>query len=560
MLEESLRVRQKQVHSLENQVAEKEETVQNLNRLLDQQERALSAFGDMVRLFSVGRTVREVAGKFVELAIRAMRCEAAVLGIREGKETHICLVAAVGDRADAIHNQLFGENEGIIGTVTKTGEPLMIPDGKREARLKNEGPDYIQREPRNALCVPVPGSSRAWGAVLLVNTRDRKRFNKGDMDLMTTMSLRLGQEMDRSAESGAARGEAARFQTLLRIGEVLHAAQDANRINEMVVQLSQRMVKSQGAAIFALDDRVQALVCAASSEKQSRPVNVPIGMGVAGWVALQGQAVSTDIETDARFSGQFEPLFTFRVRNVLAVPIRIGGRVTGVLEVVNKAGPQAYDDTDSSILTMLVREAGIALDNVNRLVESRKTINELLKGLSRYIDAKAPYLVGHSERVARMSHLLGEEMGLPPDELEKLYMEGLLHDLGNVGVDDELLLRVGKLSEEELGRVRQHASIGAEILRDVGALRHLMAGPLYHHERFDGTGYPHGLAGEQIPLHARIVGVAEAYDALRSARPYRPALPAGEAMAKVREGVGTMFDSRVVDALLRAYQRGRMNA
>jgi len=184
---------------------------------------------------------------------------------------------------------------------------------------------------------------------------------------------------------------------------------------------------------------------------------------------------------------------------------------------------------------------------------------DLLKGMARYLDAKAPYLIGHSERVARLSQVIGEEIGLPPDEIQKLYLEGLLHDLGNVGVDDELFLRTSKLTEDEMGRVRQHASIGAEILRDVTALRHLMAGPLYHHERYDGNGYPQGLKGEQIPFHARIVGVAEAFDALRSSRPYREAFSVADTISQLRESSGIMFDPKVVLAIVSAFQRGKIH-
>jgi HD-GYP domain-containing protein (c-di-GMP phosphodiesterase class II) len=211
------------------------------------------------------------------------------------------------------------------------------------------------------------------------------------------------------------------------------------------------------------------------------------------------------------------------------------------------------------MLSVLAREAGVALENISKLQESQRTIMDLLKGLARYLDAKAPYLIGHSERVARLSQVIGEEMGLQPEELQRLYLEGLLHDLGNVGVDDELFLRTSKLTEEEMGRVRQHASIGAEILRDVTALRHLMAGPLYHHERYDGNGYPQGLKGEQIPAHARIVGVAEAFDALRSSRPYREAFSVAETISQLKESVGTMFDPRVVAAIISAFQRGKIH-
>ena len=518
----------------------------------------MAALFELTRLFSEGKGMREVSQPFTELAVNALRCEAAVLAVREGKEAHLSLSGAVGDLAESLRNQLFSDTEGIVGAVARSGEPLMIPEAKKEPRLKREGPDYITREPRNALCVPVPGATASWGALLMVNTKDRKRFNRQDIDLLGIMTLRLGQELDREAESGQAKGEAARFSTLLRIGEMLHASQDATKIQDLLVQLSMRMVKAQGVAVLMLDETQQNLVCTASTEKAGRIIQVPVGMGVSGWVAIQGQPVSTILETDPRFSGQFEPLFQFKVANVLAVPIK-GSRAIGVLEAVNKTGTRGFDEADTSILAVLAREAGIALENISRMQESQRTIMDLLKGLARYMDAKAPYLIGHSERVARLSQVIGEEMGMQPEELQRLYLEGLLHDLGNVGVDDELFLRTSKLTEDEMGRVRQHAAIGADILRDVSALRHLMAGPLYHHERYDGNGYPQGLKGEQIPFHARIVGVAEAYDALRSSRPYREAFSVADVISQLKESSGTMFDPRVVNALVSAFQRGKIH-
>ena len=518
----------------------------------------MAALFELTRLFSGSQGLREVSQPFTELAVNALRCEGAVLALREGKESHLSISGAVGDRADVIRSQLFSDVEGIVGAVTRSGEPLMIPEAKRDQRLKKEGSDYISREPRNALCVPVPGLNSFWGALLLVNTRDRKRFNRQDIDLLGIMTLRLGQELDREAESGQAKGEAARFSTLLRIGEMLHASQDAGKIQDLLVQLSMRMVKAQGVAVLMLDETQQNLVCLASSEKANRVIQIPTGIGVAGWVAIQGQAVSTILQTDPKFSGQFEPVFSFKVDNVLAVPIK-GSRGIGVLEAVNKSGSRGFDEADTSILSILAREAGIALENISRMQESQRTIMDLLKGMARYLDAKAPYLIGHSERVARLSQVIGEEIGLPPDEIQKLYLEGLLHDLGNVGVDDELFLRTSKLTEDEMGRVRQHASIGAEILRDVTALRHLMAGPLYHHERYDGNGYPQGLKGEQIPFHARIVGVAEAFDALRSSRPYREAFSVADTISQLRESSGIMFDPKVVLAIVSAFQRGKIH-
>jgi len=560
ILEQSLRAKDRELRALEEKVRQQEETLQNINRVLDHQDRAMAALTNLQHLYATASGMREVAGPFIELAVKAARCEGGVLALRESPQAPLAVVSAIGDRAELVRGQIYGESEGIAAEVAKSGMPLLVPDARREPRLRGEGPEHVVRESRNALCVPIVGASGPWGALLLVNTLDRKRFSKGDVDLLTIFALRLARELEREAESARARDEAQRLSTLLRVTELLHVAAGQQKVADLLVQLSARLVKAQGVAVYMLDEAQQSLSVAASSEKAGRVVQVPVGSGVAGWVALEGKAVNSAVDADRWVAGQASPVFPFEVKSAAAVPIRGARRLIGVLEVVNHTQAGEFDQSDVNLLAVLGREAGLALDHKQQTLEDQRTIMELLRGLARFLDAKAPHLLGHSERVAKISQTLAEELGLSPEEVHQAYLSGLLHDLGNVGVDDELFLAPRKLSEEELQKMRGHTSIGAEILRDVAALRHLMAGPLYHHERYDGSGYPQGLVGEGIPLVARIVGVAEAFDAVRSARPYRPAMSVPEALAHVRSGQGTMFDPKVVNGLISAYQRGKLPA
>jgi HD-GYP domain-containing protein (c-di-GMP phosphodiesterase class II) len=302
------------------------------------------------------------------------------------------------------------------------------------------------------------------------------------------------------------------------------------------------------------------LSCASASEKPERMVQIPAGSGVAGWVALEAKPLIVNVITDHRFASQVEPVFGFRAENVVAVPVRGAQRMLGVLEAANGAGAKAFDQGDANLLVLLGREAGIAMDHLAQTHANQQTIMELMRGMARFIDAKSPQQAGHSDRVAKVSQAIAEEMRLPSDKTGEAYLAGLLHDIGNIGVDDEIFLAPRKLTDEEAREVRRHASIGSEILHAVGALRHLMVGPLYHHERYDGTGYPQGLKGEAIPLLARIVGVAEVFDALRSPRPYREAMSLPDALAHIRASAGASFDPGVASALLSAYQRGKLPA
>lgn len=558
LLESAIRAREKEARALELRLAAQEETAQNLNRLLDAQDRVLQSLTTMQNLFATAGGPREVVVPLLELAIRATRCEGGVLALRDPGQAHLAVAAAVGDRADEIRGQLFGKDEGIVGEVAASGEPLLVPDGRREPRLRADGPDKAVREARNALCVPVSGAGHAWGAILLVNTADRKRFAKQDVDLLLMFAVRLARELDREADAARVREETARLSTLLRVTELIHVAPDRQKIHELLVQLSARLARAHGAAVWLLDETQQTLTLAAASEPVGGVVRQPVGTGAAGWVAVEGKPLSSSSEGASLVAGASSPAFSWKAESFAAVPIRGARRMAGVLEVANKPGGRRFDAADLNLLGILAREGGLALDHREQALLDQRTIMDLLRGIARFLDAKAPHLAGHSERVAKISQTIAEELGLSPEETHQAYLAGLLHDLGNVGVDDELFLTARALTPEETEKMKQHTSMGAEILREVAALRHLMNGPLYHHERYDGRGYPDGLAGEGIPILARIVGVAEAFDAVRSARPYRPAMPLPEALAHVRAGEGVLFDPRVVGALLGAYQRGRL--
>jgi HD-GYP domain-containing protein (c-di-GMP phosphodiesterase class II) len=170
----------------------------------------------------------------------------------------------------------------------------------------------------------------------------------------------------------------------------------------------------------------------------------------------------------------------------------------------------------------------------------------LLRCLTATIDARGPYTAGHSERVARIAVRLGQQMGLPEPVLADLYLAGLLHDVGMVGIRDSVLAKPDRLTDLEFEHVKQHTTIGDRLIGNIKSLQHLRPAIRHHHERYDGKGYPDGLAGERIPLMARILAVADTCDALLAARPHRAAIPEHKADAILLEGAGSQWDADVI--------------
>jgi putative nucleotidyltransferase with HDIG domain len=201
-------------------------------------------------------------------------------------------------------------------------------------------------------------------------------------------------------------------------------------------------------------------------------------------------------------------------------------------------------------------------DYIEKLKEAAEENRELFIGsirmLAAAIDEKDPYTRGHSGRVAKYSQIIGRELGMPPDELDKLRIAALLHDVGKIGVDDRVLKKPGSLTPEEFDLMKQHTVKGANIMRPVSQLKEMLPGIELHHEHIDGRGYPYGLSGPQIPLMARIIGVADTLDAMTTNRPYQTAMDLDFALGRIKALTGSKFDATVVNALDSAIAAGRL--
>ena len=206
--------------------------------------------------------------------------------------------------------------------------------------------------------------------------------------------------------------------------------------------------------------------------------------------------------------------------------------------------------------------AGDIEEFVEQLKRAAEKNRDLFLGsirmLAAAIDEKDPYTRGHSGRVAKFSVIIGQHLDLPAEDLDKIRISALLHDVGKIGVDDRVLKKPGALTAEEFALMKQHPLKGANIMRPVAQLKEMLPGIELHHEHVDGAGYPHGLRGEAIPMMARIIAVADTLDAMTTNRPYQTAMDLEFAMNKIMALAGTKFDPAVVDALDRAVRAGKL--
>lgn len=236
--------------------------------------------------------------------------------------------------------------------------------------------------------------------------------------------------------------------------------------------------------------------------------------------------------------------------NFAIVPVGAGANRRGWVIGCNcqTDSGRGFGEAETGLVESIAKILETHIRNTDLYRRHDELLLSFVRSLVSTLDAKDPYTRGHSQRVADISRRLGEELGLPDDELQDLFLAGLLHDIGKVAVNDATLQKPGELTEEEFIAIKQHPVIGYQILEELTNLKAILPGVRSHHESFDGTGYPDGLAGEEIPLMARIIAVADSYDAMTSDRPYRIGLPIEQTERVFESSAGRQWDPDVIEA------------
>ena len=249
---------------------------------------------------------------------------------------------------------------------------------------------------------------------------------------------------------------------------------------------------------------------------------------------------------DSQVDSPFRYDWAEQINNIIAVPLRGKDRMMGLMVATNVLDKPDFDSTDIKLFNSVANQCAVFIENGRLFKDLKELFIGSLKTLTNSIDAKDQYTRGHSERVAFISRWIAEKVSevrpLEEEQIHKIYLAGLLHDIGKIGVDETVLRKEGKLTEEEMNKIKAHPRIGAAILADIKQMREIVPGVLCHHERVDGKGYPEGLTGDRIPLIGKIISLADAFDAMTSRRTYRDAMSIKRATAEIEKMLGTQFD------------------
>jgi HD-GYP domain-containing protein (c-di-GMP phosphodiesterase class II) len=310
--------------------------------------------------------------------------------------------------------------------------------------------------------------------------------------------------------------------------------------------------------------KVAGIVTPIGSEKQKQEVrgftrdgeasrfvdrtDLPYGEGVSGWALQHGRTTtSQNALKDGRYDAIQEMTKGLNQRASAAAPIILDGVILGALRIGYEE-ERDFSTLELATLERLANQAAVAIMNTRQRQALRELALETATVLTDVIEARDPYTGQHSARLVVYSRLIAEALSLGSEEIRTLSLGAAMHDVGKIAVPDSILLKPGKLTPEEYDKMKQHSTAGGAICSRVPFLQTVYPIVYHHHERFDGLGYPDGLAGESIPLGARIVAIADAYDAMTSDRVYRRALPSSRVEAILRNGAGTQWDPKLIQA------------
>lgn len=416
----------------------------------------------------------------------------------------------------------------IKGLLLSIGEPAAIEDLKGRIMTIHEGGDNGARYP-----VKTFGKTIGWvcGGGAVSSVADLLS-HLAELEL-EKQSL-VGETLDRYRDLSLIYDIAEKIPVFTRPADV-----SAATIAEV-----RRLFRPDNASLMLLNSNNGKLEINSAFGEQFEPrTSMGPGEGLAGTVLSSGKAeMIDDVASDSRYRKGANI-----AASLLCAPLKTGDAVIGVINVSRKQ-PDVYKAADLKLLAGLAAHAASSLENSRLYDRLRETFYTTLRTLAETIEKRDHFTSGHTKRVMEYSLAIGRTMGLGDEDLQRLELASMLHDIGTIGVRDSILLKPAALNEAEFEEMKKHTIYGEEILTHIEQLRGAIPGVRNHHERYDGSGYPDGKKGDETDITARIIGVADSFDAMTSKRPYRLGLSMDHAFEELKRLSGTLYDSEVVDA------------
>lgn len=335
----------------------------------------------------------------------------------------------------------------------------------------------------------------------------------------------------------------------------LGSEMDVDSICQRILEEADKILAAQNMSVMLFNESSNELytrLARGRDHEAAAQFRAEASAGLIGEILARGEPVTIcDIAADGRLS------LPYPVRSIMCVPLVTDGKNIGIIFASDKLSGEEFWTQELKLMGALAAEVAASIKKAQLYEEISELFMHTVEALASAIDAKDPYTYGHSRRVARLSAAICEELGMSKKETRHVELAAILHDIGKIGTPESILQKPGRLEPEEMERVMEHPTQGAHILSNIVEFRDVIRWIRHHHEWYDGKGYPDHIAAELIPIEARVISVADTFDAMTSNRPYRKGMPSAEAIKIMEEFAGTQFDPGVLDTFKKVYISGK---
>jgi PAS domain S-box-containing protein len=471
--------------------------------------------------------------------------------------TNTLIQRAARGVATRINFKRLKPTEGIVGHVFTTGQHYISPDLKNDPLIFGGNRNHLF-DGYGGAGIPIHSTDGTLG-VLIVQIESSRRV-EDHIDLLSTLAGIAGNAIHRADLFDQSQEQVRKLTTLRDIDSAIASSTDLHVTLNILMDHTLRHLKVDAVDILLFHPELQSLTYLCSdgfrTASPTRPL-IRIGEGLPGQVIMQGR-IEHIPDLQSVDEARRDP---FLIRegfvSYIGVPLIVKGQIKGLFEIFHRS-PLSPNEEWMQFMQTLTGQAAIAIDNSQLFdnlqrsnQEIRQAYDTTLEGWARALELRDRETEGHTRRVTRLTMDLARYMDIDEDDLVNIYRGVLLHDIGKMGVPDQILRKTGALTDDEWVEMRRHPQYAFDLLAPIPYLRPALDIPYCHHEHWDGSGYPRGLKGDQIPLAARIFSIVDIWDALLSDRPYRDAWPKDKVTAYIKEISGTILDPKVVEAFMK---------
>jgi PAS domain S-box-containing protein len=519
-------------------------------------EQELEAIAAMASILRTPKTLREILERLLDEAIRLVSAQAGSIWLYDPDTDKVYMEANLGWDEASVSS--YRRGEGVPGMVVESGQEFITREFHSDPRISASVRARIP-ERFGGVCMPLHAAEKIVG-VMFINVALPRELTSLELRVLNTLASIGGNTINSMKLYEQTVRQLERLGALREIDLAISNSLDLRLTLRTVLAQLVKQLGADAADVLLVKPGSRHLEYIASQGFRTASIqatSLRLGEGAAGKAALDREIVHVeDLNKTEEMEVRQNLVTDEGFVSYFAVPLIAKGEVRGILEIFHRSllkPPQEW----LNFLDALGWQTAIAIDNALLFEGLQRSNTSLLmaydktiEGWSRALDLRDKETEGHTERVTKGTLELARLMDIPDEQLLHIWRGGMLHDIGKLGVPDNILLKPGELTDEEWVLMRKHPQFAYEMLKPINYLHNALNIPYYHHEKWDGSGYPHGLKGEMIPLEARIFAVVDVWDALSNDRPYRPAWPREKAVQYIKEQSGKHFDPQVVEKFL----------